>query len=162
MISRPLSDTLKKDYFQWPEFVLQAFYQLREAMAQAPMLAMSDISKPFVVKTYASGIGIGAVLEQKNYPIAFISQAFGPRAKALSVYERELLAITFAVLNGGIVWSKAFSSLKQTMRVLSIVRILYGKGAENKAADALSRISEAPTSIVMAVTSYIRPLWMQQ
>lgn len=95
MISRPLSDTLKKDYFQWPEFVLQAFYQLREAMAQAPMLAMSDISKPFVVKTYASGIGIGAVLEQKNYPIAFISQAFGPRAKALSVYERELLAITF-------------------------------------------------------------------
>lgn len=94
IISRPLNDIFKKDGFQWSESSLQAFYQLREAMHQAPVLAMPDFSKPFVVETDASGIGMEAVLQQKNHPIAFISQAFVPRVKALAIHVRKLLPWT--------------------------------------------------------------------
>lgn len=33
----------------------------------------------------------------RGHPIAYILKTFGPRTRVLSVYERELLAITFAV-----------------------------------------------------------------
>lgn len=49
------------------------------------------------METEASGMVMGAFLQPDNYPIAYISKAFRPRSRALSVYERELLAITFAV-----------------------------------------------------------------
>lgn len=45
----------------------------------------------------ASGCGMGVVLLWNGHPVAYISKAFGPRAEQLSVYERELVAITFAV-----------------------------------------------------------------
>lgn len=50
-----------------------------------------------MIETDASGASMGVVLQQNGHPIAFISKAFGPRTQALSIYERELLAITFAV-----------------------------------------------------------------
>ena len=34
---------------------------------------------------------------QEHHPIAFISRALGPKWEALSVYEKELLAMVFAV-----------------------------------------------------------------
>lgn len=61
------------------------------------MLALPDFSKPFVVETDASNLGMGAFLQQKNHSIAFISKAFGPRSQSLIVYEKEPLAITFTI-----------------------------------------------------------------
>ena len=61
------------------------------------MLAVPDFSKTFVIETDASQRGIGAVLMQDHHPLAFISRALGPRWQKLSVYEKELLAIVFAV-----------------------------------------------------------------
>lgn len=40
---------------------------------------------------------MGPVLRQESHLIAFISKAFGPRNQGLSVYDKELLAISFAV-----------------------------------------------------------------
>lgn len=40
---------------------------------------------------------MGALLQQEDYPIAFITKAFGPTTSSLSAYEKELLAITFVV-----------------------------------------------------------------
>lgn len=48
-------------------------------------------------RTNASGYGLGAVLSQKGRSIAFVSQALDQRAQARSVYERELMAIVFAM-----------------------------------------------------------------
>jgi hypothetical protein len=49
------------------------------------------------VKTDASDYGIGAMLMQDQHPIAYLSKALGPRNQALSVYEKECLAILLAI-----------------------------------------------------------------
>ncbi|KAJ0852388.1 putative reverse transcriptase/retrotransposon-derived protein, RNase H [Helianthus annuus] len=60
-------------------------------------LALPDSSKQFVVETNALACGLGAVLMQERHPISFLSEALSPKQQALSVYERELLAIMMVV-----------------------------------------------------------------
>jgi len=96
-ICRPLTQLLQKDSFIWTDTATMVFKQLKEAMSQPPVLALSNFDKTFVVETDASGVGIEAVLMQEGHPIAFVSKALGPRQLALSTYERELLAIVFVV-----------------------------------------------------------------
>lgn len=50
-----------------------------------------------MVETDASKNGVGAVLMQDSHPIAYISRSLGPKWQLLSVYEKELLALVFAV-----------------------------------------------------------------
>ena len=66
-------------------------------MISPPVLTLPDFLEEFIVETDASGIGIGAVLMQKGHPIAFISKALSQKHQGLSVYEKELLAIVYAV-----------------------------------------------------------------
>jgi len=61
------------------------------------LLALPDFEQQFVVETDASSYGIGTVLQQGRHPIAFITKKLGPKWQKLSVYEKELLAIVFAV-----------------------------------------------------------------
>ncbi|XP_070031892.1 uncharacterized protein [Nicotiana tomentosiformis] len=68
-----------------------------KALSKAPVLALPDMSKTFILETDASGYGTGVVLMQQGHPIAFISRALSPTHAALSVYDRELLAIVHAV-----------------------------------------------------------------
>lgn len=71
------------------------------------MLGIPDFSKVFVIKTDASRLGIGVVLHQEGHPIAYISKALGPKNLGLSTYEKECLAILFAVEQ----WRPTFSML---------------------------------------------------
>ncbi len=66
-------------------------------MTQAPVLALSDFSKTFIIEVDASRSGLGAVLMQENQPIAFYSKAILGRALARSTYEKELMAVVHAV-----------------------------------------------------------------
>jgi len=66
-------------------------------MAHTPVLTLPDFKEQFVVETYASDIGIGAVLMQKGQPIAYLSKALAQHHKHLSIYEKEFLALIMAV-----------------------------------------------------------------
>ena len=56
-----------------------------------------DFSRPFVLQTDASGVGVGAVLSQDDQPIAYFSRKLLPREQAYSVVEQECLAIVLAI-----------------------------------------------------------------
>jgi hypothetical protein len=70
---------------------------LKQALLTAPVLALPNFARPFVVETDASDRGIGAVLMQDQHPLAYLSRALGPKLRGLSTYEKETLAILLAV-----------------------------------------------------------------
>ena len=96
-IAKPLTQLLKHKQFQWSPAAQVAFEQLKQAMVSAPVLALPDFKEIFVVEIDASDIGIGAVLMQKDRPIAFLSKALGDSHKTKSIYEKEFLALIMAV-----------------------------------------------------------------
>ncbi|XP_019259126.1 PREDICTED: uncharacterized protein LOC109237290 [Nicotiana attenuata] len=180
LISQPLTELLKKDNFKWTPSVELAFIALKKALTTAPVLALPNYSLPFVIETDASGTGIGAVLMQEGHPISFISKGLAPRHAALSVYEKELLALVFAVSK----WShyllghhfiirtdqKALKYLLEQKihtdaQIKWIAKLLpfdfeihYKKGRENVAADSLSRVQGAEL-ITLLVSSVSTELW---
>jgi hypothetical protein len=162
IISRPLTTLLKKDtIFVWTELADQSFNALKTALAQAPVLAIPNFSKSFTIETDASGGGVGAVLQQEGHPVAYISRALGPKNMGLSIYEKECLAILFAVehwrpylQHGEFIIKTDHQSLthlddqrlstpwqqKALTKLLGLqYKIQYKQGSENRVADALSR-----------------------
>jgi hypothetical protein len=61
-IVTPLTALLKKEGFTWNDDAAAAFNALKGAMTSAPVLALPDFAKPFVVECDASTYGFSAVL----------------------------------------------------------------------------------------------------
>lgn len=66
-------------------------------MISTPVLALPDFSKEFTVECDASGVGIGAVLSQEGHPISFLSKTLAQRPLTLSVYDKKMLAVVYAI-----------------------------------------------------------------
>ena len=104
-ISTPLCNLLKKgkrERVEWSPECEQAFQTLKKKLGEPPVLIVPDFSKPFVVRTDASNVGIGAVLTQQGpdgqeHPVAFASRKLKPREQNYSVVEKECLAIVWAL-----------------------------------------------------------------
>jgi hypothetical protein len=96
-IAAPLTALLKKEGFSWGEAAAAAFATLKTAVTTAPVLAMPDFTKPFVVECDASSHGFEAVLIQDRHPIAFFSRPVADRHRALAAYEQELIGLVQAV-----------------------------------------------------------------
>ena len=164
-MSKPLTELLKKDAFHWNPETQQAFEILKRAMMSAPVLALPDFTKVFVMETDASGTGIGAVLMQEGHPIAYFNKALSLKHQTLSTYEKELLAVVLAVekwrpslLGRHFIIRTDHFSLKYLMeqkittpfqskwlpRLMGFdYEICYKQGKDNVAADSLSRVSSA-------------------
>lgn len=104
-IARPLTALTKKDAFEWSEEARVAFENLKQSLCAASVLALPMFDKPFVVETDACGQGIGAVLMQQGHPLAYISRHLKGKQLHLSIYEKELLVVVFAVRSGVIICS---------------------------------------------------------
>ena len=66
-IAAPLSDLTKggkPGLIQWNDSFERAFQTLKDRLCSEPICSLPDCSKPFVLQTDASDIGIGAVLCQ--------------------------------------------------------------------------------------------------
>ncbi|CAF1503724.1 unnamed protein product [Adineta ricciae] len=109
-ISHPLNKFTRKDLpFIWTDVEQHAFDQLKAAMTSPPVLTLPDPSQPYIIRTDASHVGIGAVLLQQQpsdsprsatltyKPIAFASRSFQPAEKRYSAIELEALAIWWSV-----------------------------------------------------------------
>lgn len=70
LICKPLFQSLKKDNFHWGTEQQEAFNILKHRMTEAPVLALPDFFKPFILETDACNYGIGAVLMQGGRPIS--------------------------------------------------------------------------------------------
>ena len=88
--------------FNWNPECKKAFNALKTQLTSAPILALPDWSKPFVLDTDASNSGIGAVLSQLGEDRSEIVMAYASRVRSrvLSKQERnycvtrkELLAV---------------------------------------------------------------------
>lgn len=78
-LARPLTELLKKDGFKWSQDADLAFMQLKEALVNAPILALPNLQLPFTLETDASSFSIGVVLVQQGHPITFVSMVLSPR-----------------------------------------------------------------------------------
>lgn len=93
-----LTSLLRKGVvFVWTSEQKSSFQALKAALISAPVLALPDLQKPFLIETNASDKGIGAVLQQDGHPMAYVSKALGTKNQDLSTYEKECLAILLAV-----------------------------------------------------------------
>lgn len=183
VISRPLNDLLKKNtLFVWTPTADAAFQALKQALVAAPVLALPDFSKKFVVETDASATGIGAVLMQDSHPVAYLSKALAPRNLGLSAYEKECLALLLAVDHWRaylqhsefVIRTDQRSLLNLTDQRLNTpiqqraftklvglqFQIQYKAGPTNRAADALSRRTHTK-AVELAAIAVCKPTWLE-
>ena len=153
--------------FKFDEPQLTAFRRLKAALASSPVLVYPDFTRPFTLATDASGVGLGAVLQQRQddgklRPIAFVSRVLNKAERKYSVTEQECLALVWAIkklrpyLHG-----KPFTAVTDH-RALQWLRnlkdptgrlgrwalalqdmdfeVVHKPGTENVVADALSRL----------------------
>ena len=166
-IAKPLHKlTEKKQSFKWTYECQQAFAQLKHLLTTAPILALPDWSRPFIVDTDASDSGIGAVLSQTNekgeeHVISYASRLLTKTERNYCVTRKELLAVVtflhhfrqyligtnFVVRtdHGALTWIQNFKSPEgQLARWLEKLQdfefsIVHRPGKKHCNADALSR-----------------------
>jgi hypothetical protein len=98
----------------------QAFDNVKAAIAKEVTLACPDYSQEFKIYTDGSKEQLGAVITQKNRPIAFFSRKLSEAQQKYSVTEIELLAIVEALKEyRGMLWGqkvKVYTDHQNLMR----------------------------------------------
>ncbi|XP_070008781.1 putative mitochondrial protein AtMg00860 [Nicotiana tabacum] len=75
VISRLLTDLLKKDCFKWINEATHSFEELKRVLTSALVLALPNFDNPFIVETDACDMVLGVVLMLQGQPIAYLSKA---------------------------------------------------------------------------------------
>ena len=102
-IMQPLFHALrgKPKELLWNKRMTSAFNLAKEALASAAMLAHPRTDAPTAITVDASGVAVGAALEQlvngSWQPLAFFSRQLRPAEQKYSAFNRELLALYLVV-----------------------------------------------------------------
>jgi hypothetical protein len=178
-ICKPLFEGLKKGEFTWSTPQSDAFNNIKTTSCSAPVLALPDFSKPFILEADASDNSIGAVLMQEGKPLSFLSKQLGKNSSELSTHEKEAMTIIEALKKWKHYLSEATLILRtdeESLKYMGEQRLVQGiehklmvklmsynykiknkKGKENRAADALSRRPQ--TDHIMPISTTV-PLWI--
>lgn len=68
-------------------------------MSSCPILALPDLSQPFVLDYDAFEDGIGVVLMHNRHPIAYESGKLRDNERVYFIYDKEMLAIMHVLTN---------------------------------------------------------------
>jgi hypothetical protein len=102
----------KKVPWHWDEVHQRAFNHVQATIAKEVVLASSDYSKVFEIYTDASSKQLGAVITQKNRPIAFFSWKLSTTQHKYSVTKTELLAIVKTLKEfNGMLWGQSIKAV---------------------------------------------------
>ena len=108
-VARPLHELTsgenakrKNKPVEWNERHQESFEALKKLCSECPVLAYADYSKPFVLHTDASTVGLGAVLYQKQEDgkervIAYASRTLNRAERNYDAHKLEFLALKWAV-----------------------------------------------------------------
>ena len=97
-IAKPMTDLLKKDKkFEWSEKAEESFQVLKTKLTTAPVLALPDTSKDFVIFCGASLQGLGCVLMQDGHVVAYASRQLKPHENNYPTHDLELAAVVHAL-----------------------------------------------------------------
>ena len=93
-IAEPLTEMTKKNQpnlVEWTTTAELVFQRLKSMLTSAPLMKNPDFTRTFILQTDASGVGIGAVLnqgEESDHPIAYFSRKLLPREKPILLSRR--------------------------------------------------------------------------
>ncbi|GJW18911.1 reverse transcriptase domain-containing protein [Tanacetum coccineum] len=166
-IARPMTHLLEKETpFFFSKECIESFNTLKRKLTEAPILIAPDWDLPFELMCDASDFAIGAVLGQRKnkhfQPIHYASKTMTEAQAHYTTTEKELLAVVYAfekfrsylILSKSIVYTD-HSAIKYLLtkkdakpRLMRWILLLQEfdviirdkKGAENLAADHLSRL----------------------
>jgi hypothetical protein len=97
-IAKPMAELLKKEIkFRWDDKCEEAFHTLRKLLTTAPVLAQPDNTRLFYVYCDASGTGLGCVLMQNYWVIAYASRALRNHEQNYPTHDLELAAVIHAL-----------------------------------------------------------------
>ena len=97
-ITIPLSELLKQENpFVWGPEQLQAFHELKQAIADDPILMHFVPTDPIEVHCDASNKAVTVTLVQNGHPVAFESHKLSATELNYQIHNKELLAIVHAL-----------------------------------------------------------------
>ncbi|GKD72898.1 putative reverse transcriptase domain-containing protein [Tanacetum coccineum] len=93
----PTTPTEKNKKYEWGKEEEEAFQTLKQKLCSAPILALPEGTKDFVVYCDASLKGYGAVLMQREKVIAYASRQLKVHEENYTTHDLELGAVVFAL-----------------------------------------------------------------
>nr|GEW46747.1 reverse transcriptase domain-containing protein [Tanacetum cinerariifolium] len=145
-IARPMTRFLKKDTpFNFSQECVDAFQTHKRKPTEAPVLIALDWDMPFELMCDASNFAIGAVLGQRQdkhfRPIHYASKTMTEAESKYTTTEKEMLAVVYA-------FEKFRSYLILNKSIEFTFKVVDTKGAENLAADHLSRLENPHQNVL--------------
>lgn len=99
--TQPLRALLRAPVFEWTDECREAFKKLCSLLSTAPVLRYPDFSRPFILRTDASDVGLGVALMQEDpatgrrHPIAYGSRSLTAAEVNYSATDKECLAVVW-------------------------------------------------------------------